>query len=497
MNPVAVTTRHRLLAAAVALTGLTAVAMPGTASANSTANTTILNVVRVDYKDATGANSFAANATTSVTVNLVKAQLNPSGVPTGADGSPGLTCLPSGSFASGTTVSSLYALTATANGQDTYNLAIADNSPSTTANVTGVTRAYSVLDYQGLNPSANPATRVLGSAIPTAVVNATTLEFPGGALAGFAANDIVVVSYGASKKVYLVSSVDAGQAPAHNNLGNVAHTDLDVFSQTETKGQLVLAAYDNYNITLNGSSVTFGGANTAPDFVNTPPTLGVPVGEMILVKVDITASTNTATDGEVGYTLSSTDSSSGNSSTITCTVGKFKAPTLSIKKEARNATTSGSFAATANGNPGQVLEYRVTVANAGGQASQVVVTDAVPAYTTLVTHVGSYGAGGGTGAATNKFASVTDNATNTLDLDVQDLLASEVQPLAPVETGYGKAAGTAAAAAITFSLGDTATNATGGKLPYCSDGSALSGVGTCATGTKIDTLTILYQVKID
>ena len=484
------------LLAALAITVLAAIGSPGTATANTTANSTILNVVTVNYKDAGGTNSFAANASTIVTVNLVKAALDPSGAPTGANGTPGLTCLASGSYASGSTVSSLYALTATANGSDTYNLAIADNSPSTTANVTSVTRAYSTLDYQGLNPVANPATRILGSAIPTAVLNANTLEFPGGALAGFAVNDIVIVQTTAGKKAFLVTAVTVGTAPVFSHVGNVAYTDATgAFTTPEVKGTLTLGAYADQTITLNTpNDTTFGGGGTAPAFTTpaTAATLGVPVGEMALVKVSITASTNTALDGDVGYTLTSTDSSAGNPSTITCTVGKFKAPTLTIMKQARNVSTAGAFAATAIGNPGQILEYKVTVTNTGGQASQVNVADAVPAYTTLVTGL-TYGSGVGT-----IFAKITDNAAVPNSVELTTAVDSEIQPLTPVETGFGDAAGTTATSALKFWLGDTSTNALGGKLPACSDGAYTTSAACTGAGKDwITSYTILYQVKID
>lgn len=489
------------LLAALAITALAAIGSPGTASANSTANTTILNVVRVDYKDASGTNPYAANASTSVTVNLVPSSLNASGAPTGADGNPGLSCLGAFDAASGSTISALYALTASANGQAAYTLAMA-NTPN---NVNPVSVVYNILksdgSLDGLIPAnPNPATRVLGSAIPTRVVDASTLEFPGGALAGFAIGDIVIVQTTGGKKAFLVTGVNPGFAPTFTHGGDFAHTDdTGAYSQVEVKGTLILGAYADQTITLNTTNdTTFGGGGTAPDFLgaidaNNAATTGVPVGEMVLVKISVTASTDTQSDGTVDYTLTASNGATPDT-TIPCTVGTFKAPTLSIKKEARN-TASGGFGATATGNPGQILEYRVTVTNTGGQAAQVKVTDAVPSYTTLVTHAGSYGTGTGTGLPANFIARVSDGA-NSVDLTM-DGTDSEVQPLAPVETGFGDAAGTAATSPLNFWLGDTATNALGGKLPYCSN-PAFTTQATCVgPASWITTLTILYQVKID
>ena len=487
------------LIAALAITALAAVCAPQAAEANSTANATIVNVVRVDYKDVSGVNSFAANASTSVTVNLVKAALNPSGAPTGADGNPGLTCLSAFDTASGSTVSAIYALTATANGQDTYNLSMTNVVPT---NVNNVTVAYRTLTYTGADAALNPATRLLGSAIPTGVVGADTLEFPGGALAGFAVNDIVVVETAAGKKAFLVTGVNPGQAPVFSHVGNTAYTDATgAFSTAEVKGTLTLGAYANQTVTLNtANDTTFGGGGVDPAF-NVPATeatLGVPVGEMVLVKVSVTASNNTLVDGSVNYTLATTDSSGNSPASIPCPVATFKAPTLSIKKEASNFTlTPGVFGATATGNPGQVLEYRVTVTNTGGQAAEVTVADAVPSYTTLVTHAGSYGTGNGTGVAANFIARLSDGV-NDLDLTM-DGTDSETQPLAGgIETGFGKAAATAAGSAVTFYLGDTSSNALGGKLPYCSNGAFSTEAGCTGGGAQwITSFTILYQVKID
>ncbi len=493
--------QHALLVS-LTLAAVATIGFSASASANSSYRTTILNVVTVNYKDAGGTNNYAANASTIVTVNLVKAALNPSGAPTVGNGNPALTCLGAVNVSSGSTISALYALTAAANGDDTYNFSM---GAPTLNNVTGSV-TYSLLDYTGANPTS-PATRLLGSAIPTRAIDASTLEFPGGALAGFAVNDIVIVRRAAGAnglRAFLVTAVDAGKAPVFTHTGGNTYTDATgAFSQAELKGTMALGAYANQTITLNSSNdTTFGGGGAAPAFtIGTGDiAIGLPVGEMVLVKVSVTASTNSGTDGTVDYVLTTTDSTPGNPATIGCNVATFKAPNLSIKKEARNVTTSGSFAATAVGNPGQILEYQVTVSNSGGQASKVVVADAVPSYTTLVTFTGTYSTGGaGTGAATNKFARITDNATNTLDLDVQNNAVTEVQPLTPRVTGYGTAAGITATSALTFNVGDTATNVAtfGGKLPYCSDGSAVSFTGTCSTGTAITTLTILYQVKID
>ena len=367
------------------------------------------------------------------------------------------------------------AVAATANGDDTYNFAIADDG-STTADVNNITRVYSTRTYTGSLETANPATRVLGSAIPVATSGTDTLLFPGGALAGFEVNDIVLLTTDGGVKAYLVAAVSAGAAPVHSNPGNTAHSDLEGFSTAEVQGSLQLKAYADQTVSLNGANVTFGGGNAAPAFatVGSIPDLSVPVSEMVLVQVDITASASVAgTDGNVGYTLTTTDSDTANPATISCTVGVFDSVDLSIQKDVRNFTDSGAFAATASGNPGDTLEYRVTITNNGGDAADVTVTDAVPAYTSLVTHSVAYGDGLGG----NIFATINDG-TSTVVLTNSNA-DSETQPGAPTETGYGNNAGTTAGSAITFYVGDTSDNASGGIV------------------TSSDTFTIIYQVQID
>ena len=461
------------LFAALAVTAMAAVGLPGTAAASTTAGAKLVNVVEVEYSDASGNNTFHAAASTTVTVNLVKSALNASTAPSGG-AVAGLGCLGDLDTVSGGTVSAIYALSATANGSDSYDLSIGANTPSTTLDASDITREFSTLAYDGTD----------------------TLLFPGGALAGFAQHDIVLVEIGPSKvkKAYKVLSVNAGSAATHPNADGVTgYTDGLIADKTaETQGRLQLEAYGDYSINLNGVAVPFGGGSSIPAFdqAATAPTLGVPVGELVLVKVDITASASSVTaDGFVGYTLAATNGT--DTTDLTCTAGFFRRAQLSIKKEVRTLP-AGPWGGTALGSPGDILEYRVTVANPGGQAAMVKITDAVPVYTTLVTHSAVYGdATPGT-----IFARITDAAGTAVT--VTTATDSEAQASAPYETGYGEAGGTTANSAINFFLGDTSDNANGGTVPSCSNATVLtSGACTSGGGTWLDTYTILYQVKID
>lgn len=483
------------LFAALAVTAMAAVGTPATATASTTAGAKLINVVEVEYRDTSGKNTFHAAASTSVTVNLVKSALNASTAPSGGVVA-GLGCLGNLDTVSGGTVSAIYALSATANGSDSYDLSIGANTPSTTLNASDILRNFSTLAYDGTVAVAGAQARVLGSAIPVGIDGTDTLLFPGGALAGFAQHDIVLVEIGPAgskvKKAYKVLSVNAGSAATHPNADGVTgYTDGLIADKTaETQGRLQLEAYGDYSINLNGVAVPFGGGSSIPAFdqAATAPTLGVPVGELVLVKIDITASASSVTDnGFVGYTLAA---SNGTDTTdLTCTAGFFRRAQLSIKKEVRTLP-AGAWGGTALGSPGDILEYRVTVANPGGQAALVKITDAVPVYTTLVTHSAVYG-DGNPGAI---FATITDTAGTVTVTTATD---SEAQASA-IETGYGEAAGTTANSAINFFLGDTSENAKGGTVPSCSNATVLtSGACTSGGGTWLDTYTILYQVKID
>lgn len=483
--------QKRTVLATLALTAMTAIGLPRAAEAvpvGTMADAKIVNVVRVDYTDVSGNNTFAATASTTVTVNLVKSSLATYAPPAAGTGVPaGLVCPTAGSYSSGSTVSFLYALASKASGDDVYTLT---KSIPATSNANPVTVTMELLDYAGANPTAiaaGPGTAsTFGSATPVGVSGTDTLLFPGGALAGFAANDIVLVNLTTGGiKAFLVETVTVGSAKTHDNPGNADHTDVGT-TVGEVQGSLKLKAYPDQSVVLNGTTFNFGG-NVTPAFDTNAPVTGEPVGELKLVHVTVQASATGSADGTVTYRLDTTDGT--NTSNLECTAGNFKGVSLQIRKSVKNITLSdASYAATTVANPGNILEYQITVDATSGIASQVVVTDTVPAYTTLVTFTaGNYGAlvPDGTAAANNLFAQISDG-TNTVNVTL-DGTDSEVQPGGATETGFGKAVdfvpGTAtvieAGSGLTFFVGDTSTNAAG---------------GTVSTTTNY---TIIYRVKVD
>ena len=437
-----------------------------TAAANSGADATILNIVTVSYFDATGVNNFSATASTSVTVNLVEAALSISGAP--AAGTGAKPALPSDltggtAIASGQTGYYFYALTANANGDATYDLGVIANGAATDANSITIASQLYKHDQSTAISGLNPATVTLGASVVTAVLALDQLEFAGGTLGNISVGDIVVVTSDGTNYIdYKVTAVTLGSGATHDNAGAATHTDVGA-TVNEVKGSLTLA-------------INPDGNNTAPGFAGGE--VGRVAAEQVLVRAAITATATASTPGTVPHivkTATTTDGSFGTNPVNTTNTTSFIGTQLSIKKEVQNISSASGWLGVATGDPGEYLEYRVTVANAaaGGTATKVTITDAIPAYTTLATHTTYDDRLGGT-----IFAQINDG-TNTVNVTLSN--DSEAQPGGATETGFGETAGGAvlAGTAVTFHLGDDSTKDLGGQI---------------AGGS---TYTIIYQVKID
>ena len=477
----------RNLLAALALTALAAAGAPGTASASTTAGTTILNVVTVQYTDITAANSFSAAASTTVTVNLVKAGLSITTPPSAAAFAQTFNCLAKGDYASGSTFSAPYALTATANGQDTYSLSFS----SVASDASSSSATYSLLNADASTMAEAPASVILNSAIVVGNDGIRTLFFPGGSLKdgtqnGLKENDMVVIDYGADgKAAYLVEAVDLGSAATP--------------SQGEDRDSVTLKAFLN-------NSLGIGDANNAPDFSVAAPAVGTVMGQMALVKIDVTAvAAAKDVNATATYTLAASDGDGNNTQYVgtgagnTCPAGDFLATKLNILKQVRNWTknSGGAFAATALSDPGDVLEYLVTVRNEGGQANATTVSDTIPSYTRLVTYATSYGVGAANDTA-GYFAEVSDGSGNSVGLTIDASGELAAQPAAPNPVvGYGKATGVAAGQQLNFYLGHGSTSSAGGTVPSCSDATKNTQALCVAPETWRNTYTIMYRVKVD
>ena len=462
--------KRRALLASLVLSAAAVIAAPQ-AEANSGAGGTIINTITVNYKDASGTTSYSASASASVTINQVKAGLTYSGAPTSAN--KGITAAfpTSATTTSGAIQSYVIALTANANGGDSYNLSEATGSLT---NMASQSVTWNTVKTDGTTAfgAANPTILALGASVIQAN-SANTISIPGGSTLASAiqlnsAGNKVIVVNGID---YLVSLMTPGVKPLNSNGGGTFQT---------TVGTVTPEVLDVITLVANPN-----GAIVAPAFgVNA--LIGSQAGEQVLVKVNVTGvvGASVGVAGVVPFTLTTTDGAGGHSLVATTITTTFNASNLQIRKTVRNcgqATAvgtcgAGAYAGTATGNPGDILEYKVEVQNAGASSASVVsASDAVPVYTTLLPFATStYGDGGtlGTGLATDFFASVTDGSTTgSLTLQSTDAEVANV--------GAGDAAGIAANSAIHFYLGTGSTKNTGGSI---------------AAGK---TYTILYRMKMN
>jgi uncharacterized repeat protein (TIGR01451 family) len=413
--------KKRTLLAGLALTGLVAAnaASQAEAAIGTAAGTTILNTVLVTYKDAGNTVSYSASASSFVTVNLVKAQLSISGKPTSS--SPGAsTLLTTQTVDSGTPVTYTIALTANANGGDTYKFNESNGTFSNMAPTPGVTWQTVKPDGSTAFGSANPTDIALGSSIIVAWSGAT-ISIPGGSAAasGLTSDGTKVIVI---KNVdYLITNIAPGHKASNSNGGGVPQT---------TVGTVTSEAYDVITLAANPT-----GAALNPSSTLTSAVVGTVAAEQVLVQVKVTGTVGATigSDGTVPFSVITTDSGLGNATPAQTFTTTFRGSNLKIQKTVRNCGPSTAVAggfcgaanvgwgATATGNPGDILEYKVDVINAGASpAKSVSALDAVPAYTSLISFTGTYGDGGtaaGSYLAANKFASVT-NGTTTVDLSM-------------------------------------------------------------------------------
>ncbi len=428
------------------------VTAPGV-QATTGAGATILNTVEIDYKDAGGTLAYSANASTYVTVSLVKAGLTYSGMPTGA--AKGKTApMPSGqTINSGGTATYLIALTANANGGDTYSLS--DTIGAVTNMTAGYTVTYATVRNDGTTviTGGSPTTVALGASV-IQDNTATTISIPGNSnLAAIitlnSSNYKVLVVNGVD---YIVTNITGGTAPANTNVGNQWYTGMGT-PTAETLAVITLAA-------------NTAGSNTTPAFTAHDATLkGTEVAEQILVKVSVigTVGLTIGTNGVVPFTLTTTDSSAGNSATSSTVTTTFNATNVQMQKTVRNVTQFGSFAASATGKPGDVLEYQVLVDNIGASPAQAMqASDAVPVYTQLVCGAGALGTAACSGTPTTAIIATISDGTNTSLITYQS--SDNECTTVPTGVGSGYASGFTENSALHFYLGPGCTGSAGGTV---------------------------------
>jgi uncharacterized repeat protein (TIGR01451 family) len=230
------------------------------------------------------------------------------------------------------------------------------------------------------------------------------------------------------------------------------------------------------------------GAAVAPSFtVNNLK--GTIAGEQILVKVDVSASVGPTMNinGTLNFNVTTTSSGGGNSVVIpTDITTTFRSNNLQVKKTVTNCgpagASCGSYTATATGNPGDILEYKVEVNNAGGSLAKLVTAaDAVPTYTQLVCGAAVPGASSlGTAACTGSpttAAIATIQKTGSASPTYITFQSSDNECTGG--DGSGNAAGFVETSAMHFYLGSGCTGSAGGDV---------------AAGA---TYTIIYRMKMN
>jgi len=310
-----------------------AIATPQQAMAFTGAGATVLNVVTVNYADASGANTFAETSSTTVTVSLV-VQVPTLSAPANILG-----------VASGSPATYTYTITSNANGSDVYDIT-PSNGAATNATITNLTAASQI---------------TLGASYISAVPSETTIEIPAGSEANILTGDILVVG-GVD---FAVSAITPGTAASHTNTANDGLTGT---TSVETPTLITLIA-------------NAAGSNVAPLLITNAVAVGSIAAEQASFTVAVTATVDTGT-GTVPTTVDVDSNSAPTGVPASHTTSTtFEGATISILKE---VSTDGTlFSPTASGVPGSTLTYRITVQNTGiANATAVVVTDPMPLYTT-------------------------------------------------------------------------------------------------------------------
>ncbi|MDX8411964.1 MAG: hypothetical protein R8K46_08895 [Mariprofundaceae bacterium] len=358
------------------------IVLPQIAVATTGANHIIRNTVTVSYDDTSGTPQSAITASVDITVNLVTAQALLS-APVDQSTDPA------------TTVIYSYAITSQANGPESYNLAAA---LSESANISG-----STVTIRNDTDTTTISTTTLGG---TSVATAGTI-----AAAGTTA--IIVPADSANNGT--VNGIHTGSSTVVIN-----GAEYTVASVDDSNGGVANATSI---ITVNGN----GAAAT------------VAVGDLITERhiflVKIVPGTVTATiDQTITVDVDAQDSGAVFATVTDQTVTTVTVATLSVVKYVANTSNpvvgggssvtldtgngAGSityYTSGVTGNPGDTLEYVIEVSNAAGgsTATDVILTDPVPAFTTYT--AGTMRLDPGTGVFGGAADGDTDNDAGETD----------------------------------------------------------------------------------
>ncbi|MCB1645328.1 MAG: hypothetical protein KDI36_07740 [Pseudomonadales bacterium] len=345
-------------------------------AAGTAANTILENTVTVNFENAGGLAMTAVTATASITVNLVEA------APSVAFNAAASTSPLEG--AEGDVITLVYDVTSNANGEDDYELVVADSSTSN----------YGTSTFSPVSPVS---VGILGA---TTVAEAFSILNTGGSGAGectvngTGTCEIQVPNDGPIGSEGDINSLAAGDTVVLNNGSTLTCT---VVSVTDVAGATSAASLSTLEV--DSCEDTGGGA------------FALAIGDDIFESKQITISTTlgnlTAANVDGSTTISVTPQPVGGSAGTPDTNATItiKAPSVSVFKLVRNVTTpvagtdpgagadiailtydgTGGGTFYANGvtaAPGDVLEYAVIVRRDLGNVKDIRITDPLQIFTT-------------------------------------------------------------------------------------------------------------------
>jgi hypothetical protein len=308
--------------------------------ASTAANTTITNIVTVNYEDAANQAQTPETASVDITVSLVAS------IP--------LVSSPAdvGPTTENTAVNLVYTITSTANGLDTYNFTSVDTPSGMDANAGFTTPSITTLGGTTLAAAA--------SASDTFIV----VPYDGASdnnVNGIIDGDTIVVN----GVTYTVGTIDEA-GTLSNNTVQIPITDVGGISAADIVGQIV-GEQDTVTVTVTTDSITTGTSGTHSV---------------------VTTATSATAPNPAGLQS-------------TATVITVERPVLVINKYVRNTTNAAAnpggvgdyvfdgvdwFATGVNGATNDVMEYLIVVDNSGvgsKQANNIVISDPIPQFTTF------------------------------------------------------------------------------------------------------------------
>lgn len=248
-----------------------------------------------------------------------------------------------------------YTITNNSNGSDDFSL----NASSLDANVDAAA---------GLVISDSSVT--LGGSVTSRPSAANTVFIPAGSEQDFDVGDTVVIN----GNTFRIDAVTPGTIARTVGNNTTPETPSEL-TLSPLNGAPPIGASDIPAGTQIGEQATFTVDVTAAN-----PTV---VGVNGTHTVDVSGTTTAVTAGAGGAPVNfSTSAANGNQVIVT-----ILAAQVTLSKEVRNVTQSGSFAlSNVTAQPGDILEYRLTATatSGNGDATGNVLTDEVPEFTTYI-----------------------------------------------------------------------------------------------------------------